>query len=276
MFETALSRTGGERVLYETNVPTGSSLLKPGSEALYEFGDPTYFFPIAERRMATRRLDEVLDQAAIPSVDFIKLDVQGAEVEVLEGLGERLGRTTLGIELEVGLPGGYLEQPGIGAVDAVLRKAGFLLFDLRPVRLHRAVKGDRAYYPREVFGVHEQSATLAKRVWEADALYFRNPAGILDAADESALRKLAALYCAYGFFVEAHALFERALLEKRLSALVATSLQGAVVEWHRQAHSCFVESPMWWRLKRFVRRWESRVLRAVCGRRSTTWLSDES
>lgn len=45
VFETALSASGGERVLYETHVPTGSSLLKPGSDTLNEFGDPSYFSP---------------------------------------------------------------------------------------------------------------------------------------------------------------------------------------------------------------------------------------
>lgn len=276
VFETALSGTGGPQTLYETHVPTGSSLLKPGSNALYEFGDPEYFFPVRERSVVTRRLDQVLDEAGIGSVDFIKLDVQGAEVAVLQGLGDRLGRSMLGIELEVGLPGGYLGQPSIGTVDSFLREQGFILFDIRPVRLHRAERGDRTHYPRTVFQVHESSDSLSKRIWEADAVYFRDPQALLTERDEAALRRLTVLYCAYGFFVEAYALMRRAAAEECLTDAAAAHLQAAIVEWHRDACYCFTESPTWWRFKQFLRYWERRLLRAVCGRRSSTWLFNES
>lgn len=276
IFETALSASSGERVLYETNVPTGSSLLRPGSDAFGDFGDPSYFFPVVEHRVVTRRLDEVLNEAGIRVVDFIKLDVQGAEVEVLRGLGDRLERSTLGVELEVGLPGGYLGQPSIGEVDEFLRACGFTLFDLRPVRLQRAAQGDRTYYARQVFGVHESSLSLSKRIWEVDALYFRGADGLLQAGDGSALRKLIVLYCAYGFFAEAYHLLTRMLTSQTLPVLDAMSLRNAVIDWHRSGHYCVTESPGWWALKEFVGRWQKRLSRLLCGPRDTTWLFNES
>lgn len=39
-----------------------------------------------------RRLDRVLDEAGLERVDLLKLDVEGAELEVLEGLGEAASR----------------------------------------------------------------------------------------------------------------------------------------------------------------------------------------
>lgn len=275
VFETALSALGGERVLYETNVPTGSSLLKPGSDAFRDFGDLAYFFPVVEHRVLTRRLDEVLDEVGIQQVDFIKLDVQGAEVEVLRGLGDRLGHSTLGVELEVGLPGGYLEQPSLGEVDEFLRARGFTLFDLRPVRLHRPVHGDRTYYPRQVFGVHESSTSLSKRIWEVDALYFRGAENLLKTGDGSALRKLVVLYCAYGFFAEAHYLLTRVLEDHIFPSLDAERLRNAVITWHRHRHYCVTESPQWWTIREFLYSWKHRVSRMFCRPRNATWLVNE-
>lgn len=275
VFETALSALGGERVLYETNVPTGSSLLKPGSDALHEFGDPSYFFPIHEHSVQTRRLDDVLDEAGVQQVDFIKLDVQGAEIEVLRGLGDRLGQSTLGVELEVGLPGGYCEQPSMGEVDEFLRARGFTMFDLRPVRLHRPVHGDRTYYPRQTFGVHENSTSLSKRIWEVDALYFRGAENLLKSGDGSALRKLVVLYCAYGFFAEAHYLLTRVLEGHILPSPEAESLRNAVIAWHRHRHYSVTESPRWWTIREFLDSWRNRVSRVFCRPRSSTWLVNE-
>ncbi|MBA5864047.1 MAG: FkbM family methyltransferase [Nitrospira sp. CR1.1] len=275
VFETALSASGGERVLYETNVPTGSSLLKPGSDALNEFGDPSYFFPIHAHRIQTRRLDDVLNEAGIQQVDFLKLDVQGAEIEVLHGLGERLRQSTLGVELEVGLPGGYLEQPSMGEVDEFLRSRGFTLFDLRPVRLHRPVHGDRTYYPRQVFGVHESSTSLSKRIWEVDALYFRGAEHLLKAGDRSGLRKLVVLYCAYGFFAEAHYLLTRVMEDHILPSPEAEGLRNAVMAWHRHRHYSMKESPRGWTIREFVSSWRNRLSRLFYRPRSSTWLVNE-
>lgn len=275
VFETALSALGGERVLHETNVPTGSSLLKPGSDALHEFGDPSYFFPIHEHAVQTRRLDDVLDEAGVQQVDFIKLDVQGAEIEVLRGLGDRLGQSTLGVELEVGLPGGYREQPSMGEVDEFLRARGFTLFDLRPVRLQRPVHGDRTYYPRKIFGVHESSTSLSKRIWEVDALYFRGAENLLKSGDRSALRKLVVLYCAYGFFAEAHYLLTRVLEDHILPSPEAESLRNAVIAWHHHRHYSVTESPRWWAIREFLDSWRNRVSRLFCRPRSSTWLVNE-
>lgn len=276
VFEIALSASGGERVLYQTNIPTGSSLLKPGSEAFRDFGDPAYFFPVVEHRVLTRRLDEVLDEAGIQTLDFIKLDVQGAETEVLRGLGDRLEHSTLGVELEVGLPGGYLEQPSIGEVDEFLRARGFALFDLRPVRLHRWKNGDRDYYPRQIFKVHESSSTLSKRIWEVDAVYFRKAEEVIKDRSESELRKLLVLYCAYGFFAEAYYLLSHASTNDWMPASTRSKLRDAIVEWHRCAHYCLTESPACWRMRQFFRNKLNRLLRVVCGRRYPTWLFNES
>src|SRR5262249_32756795 len=48
VFSFALAESDGERTLYTTNTPTGSSFLKPGSRFGNDFCDPDYFYPMRE------------------------------------------------------------------------------------------------------------------------------------------------------------------------------------------------------------------------------------
>ena len=85
VFPIALAGNEGPRTLYATNVPTGSSLLRPGSEAGLDFTPHDYFFPAREVIVQTRRLDGVLDEAGLARADALKLDTQGTELEILRG-----------------------------------------------------------------------------------------------------------------------------------------------------------------------------------------------
>jgi FkbM family methyltransferase len=271
VFPVALSSNGGTRTLYVTNVPTGSSLLKPGSDAV-DLTDPNYFFPVREERVETERLMDVLAQGGIPRLDFIKADVQGAELEVLQGMGDSYCEKLLGAELEVGFPGAYVNQPGFAEIDLWLKQRGFELFDLRPARLHRYMHGAFSYVPETVFGVRPESGGLSKRIWEADLVYFRRPEALLKAGDTAALRRLLALYCAYGFFVDAVHLSGRVIEQKLLSQDAGEELQRMIVKWHRRAQYCVLDSPAWRRLIGPLGRVTAAARRLLCGRRAARWI----
>ncbi len=42
---------------------------------------------LARQRVAVRRLDELIDEKVLPPPDFLKIDAEGAECDILEGLG---------------------------------------------------------------------------------------------------------------------------------------------------------------------------------------------
>jgi len=104
----AVAGTEGPRTLYVSNAPTGTSLFAPDFSAAADAGaylSEEYFFPIVEQTIETRTLRSIFDELGEPPVDLIKLDIQGAELEALKGLGEaRLG-ALLGVELEIGMTG---------------------------------------------------------------------------------------------------------------------------------------------------------------------------
>jgi FkbM family methyltransferase len=271
VFQTALAESESLRTLYVTNVPTGSSLLKPGSELALELGDPDYFYPIREATVRTRAVGQVFAEAQLSRLDLIKLDVQGAELAVLRGLGEDLDRCLLGVELEIGFPGAYLEQPGFGPADEYLRGLGLSLFDLPPVRLHRAVEGERAHYPERVFGVNADSTSLSKRICEADALYLRNPAAMIRLGDGQALRRILVLYCTYGFFAEACYLTSLAGEEGLLTPDEVKRVSASIRDWHGQAHYRFIESVAWKRFTAGLQRLARRVAGRLYAPKAVRW-----
>lgn len=83
---------------------------------------PTWGDVTARTDIQTRRLDDV---AELDRMDFLKMDVQGSERDVLEH-----GRTTLAdtvaIQTEVSFIPLYKDQPTIGTMDVMLRDLGFL------------------------------------------------------------------------------------------------------------------------------------------------------
>jgi FkbM family methyltransferase len=267
----ALAGTDGPRSFYITNVPTGSSLLKPGSEFFHTFGNPDYFYPVREVTVETRRLDGVLAENQLPRLDFLKIDTQGAELEILQGLGRVFTDQTLCVELEIGYPGSYVDQPGFGQLDAMITEAGFYLFDLRLASADRHHKGDGDYYRREIFHVAKNSQSITKRIGEADAVYFRRTDQVLAQKDAAVARRLMVMMCIYGFFIDAYILADDAQAAGLLSGEQAEACRRAICDWHGATCDVLLDSPAFPRISSFLSRawrfWQKRLL----GRRFHRW-----
>lgn len=270
VIRSALSARGGTRTLYLTNAPTGSSLLRPGSEYGLAYSTPEYFFPCREAKVETRSIAAALDAAQTARLDFIKLDVQGAELEVLSGFDAPRLAQLLGVETEIGMLGAYHEQPGYGAVARFLDDAGLEPFDLKPVRTHRPLNGDYGHYMRRLSAASD-SPTVAQRIWEVDAVFFRRPGPLLDRKDRGALRRLIALYCTYGFFGEALALADRSAAVGAFDTAEASAVIRALSDWHEQLalHAYYRPAP--YALIQWLRATARRALRLAFGRTLPRW-----
>lgn len=128
----ALERSEGEREFYFTAADDLSSLLPP-TETLGELvgsAEHTAAEPIAVR---TARLDEIEDLAALPRPVLLKMDVQGAELDVLRGATSGLDAVDC-IKLEYNFEPMYEGQVRLPELVAFLDDHGFRRFvqvDLR-------------------------------------------------------------------------------------------------------------------------------------------------
>jgi FkbM family methyltransferase len=114
---------GTERTLHVCALEGMTSLLVPDPSHLALFNLFPIWGTVKERiPVTTRKLDDI---AEIAQMDFLKMDVQGAEREVLAHGRAKL-RDTVAIQTEVSFVPLYHGQPCFGEMDLALRELGFL------------------------------------------------------------------------------------------------------------------------------------------------------
>lgn len=120
---------GQDGTLNLCSAPGMTSLLEPDQELLgYFHGFSEWGRVIQREPVSTRRLDEVTE---IGAIDYLKLDVQGGELAILQGATRRL-QEILVIHTEVQFVPFYQNQPLFAELDQALRAAGFYLHCINP------------------------------------------------------------------------------------------------------------------------------------------------
>ncbi|MEP0885558.1 FkbM family methyltransferase [Trichocoleus sp. ST-U3] len=158
----ALGNNVGESTLYVTQHPMCSSLYPPNEPYLARFAGLSEVvnldFTIG---IETTTLDTFCQEEGIHEIDFLQLDIQGAELQALQGASWILERSILAIQVEVEFSHLYINQPLFADVDIYLRNQGFTLFDLA-----------KSYRIRAESPI-QSTARLGQLLW-GEAFYFRD------------------------------------------------------------------------------------------------------
>lgn len=176
---------GGPARYYETNVPVTGSLLEPNYDVLDRFqslGDLTRV--TAVHQVVTHRLDDVPE---LTDADYIKIDVQGAEMDVFNG-AERLLRAGTLIETEVAFAQLYKGQPLFGDIDVYLRGQGFQFHTLRNVC-------GRCFVP--LYKPGNPSGAFNQMLW-ADAVYVKDMMALERLSTDKLIKLAILLHDVYG------------------------------------------------------------------------------
>lgn len=163
----------------------------------YVFGVATT--PYRRQEVPALRLDRLSADAGTP-VDWIAMDTQGAEYEILTGAEESCATTLVGFSAEVEFHPLYEGQKLFGDIAALAARHGFHLAHLTP---HPA-----GSFRRAGFGWRGEGLTVA-----GDALFLRSVTAVRDTHPDPALglRKLAFASLCHGN------------IEHALDALLATA-----------------------------------------------------
>jgi FkbM family methyltransferase len=166
---------GGEATFYETNLPTTGSLYRPNRHLIEKFQNLYELMTVKEtHKVQTHRLDDV---AGLEDTDFLKIDIQGAELAALKGATKVLAGATL-VQAEVEFLELYEGQPLFGDVDALLRGAGFQFHTFMGF-------GTRCFKPLLVN--NKPSAGMRQYLW-SDAVYVRDFLKLNDVPNDKLLR----------------------------------------------------------------------------------------
>jgi FkbM family methyltransferase len=171
---------GSEQTLYLADPASGmTSLFRPDPAALAFFNGFEDFGRIeAIERVRTRRLDDV---EGLPLLDFVKMDIQGAELTVLKNGTHKL-RNCLAIQLEVSYICLYEGQPSFGEVDVWMRSQGYVphcFLDVKRWSIAPTVFEGNFRIP-------------GNQLLESDIVYVKNPLR-LDKLHDNQLAKFATL-----------------------------------------------------------------------------------
>lgn len=152
---------GRERVFHECNFPMTSSLYEPNTALLAKFQNLENLTQVVKKGiLPTRRLDDLPEAVG---ADFLKLDVQGAEVDVMNG-AENILADAVVVHTEVEFVPMYKDQPLFAEVDQRLRKSGYVFHKFAGI-------AGRTFQPLVVN--NDVNQTLSQMLW-ADAVYVKD------------------------------------------------------------------------------------------------------
>lgn len=206
------------------NSSPGTSSVYPANRAfLNQFPELSRFDLIKTLDIPAVAIDSLAAAGRIPDIDFAKIDVQGAELAILEGGRHHLAANLVGLEVEVEFAELYSGQPLFGDVEAFVREElGLELWDLR-----------KTYWKYEQ-GRHAPGAPKGRLIF-GDALFFRPLSGLeawlASMSPAVATEKVIMLVfasLAYGYVDYAATLLRAPLLEQYVPSPIRLGLQRAM------------------------------------------------
>jgi len=168
---------GNRQVLYINNEDATSSLFPLNVDFNAQFEHLFGLRTLKQVPIETKRLDDVLPPGP---VDFLKLDVQGAELMVLQGAEQTLRRTAV-IHCEVEFAPIYTGQPLYCEIQSFLASHGFCLIDILISHRYSYVvpsgrsAGDRLLWGDAVFFREEADAAMLLAQALAGLLVYNKP-----------------------------------------------------------------------------------------------------
>ena len=200
----------GLQTLYIPTDPQSASLLKH-NVAIGEKFDKSQFFEIERTEdIQTLCLKDAVHKTEFASIDFMKIDIEGAELSVLDSSVEVMN-DVLAVKTEVSFVPLRHDQPLATDVDVFLRQVGFEFMDIiEPAHWRRHGYSIHPYYSAET------PAYSKAQIMHADHLYFRDPESLGN--DISKLLKLSLVSMALGYFDHALMILERPDVTAHLNA----------------------------------------------------------
>lgn len=149
------------------NSPGTSSVFDANMDFLKQFANSERFLPKNKIEVKTQTIDNLAKNNELGNIDFIKIDVQGAELAILKGGAHYLNKNLIGLEAEVEFSPIYKDQPLFSELEIFVRQAlGLELWDIR-----------KSYWKYKQN--HYKNPTKGRLIF-GDALFLR-PVSTLDA-----------------------------------------------------------------------------------------------
>jgi FkbM family methyltransferase len=254
----AIGGRAGKAKLYEAKLAASTGLYPTNMAYFSRLLNRDNGVTVAEHEVELHSLDEALAAYGNPSVNFIKLDVEGAELDVLEGGRACLNTSSvIGILSEIRFHPEINGSPIFSRLDAFLVALGFRVYDLQFYHQSRETLPYPGLYDyRLPDGERFFAYTTHGQIQDGDALYFRDPLIAANrnpgrAASPTTLLKLCAFLELYSFndcAAEVIAAFRSSLQGTvdcdRLLNLLASGIAGNEISYIEYRRRYFAGEPL--------------------------------
>jgi FkbM family methyltransferase len=182
---------GQPATLNITHYPGCASIFTPDPSVIDLFasidtGPGSNFEVIKTEPVETTRLDDV---SPMVEADYIKIDVQGSELKILENGLKTLERVSI-IETEVEFLAIYKDQPLFGDLQIFMREQGFVLHKFIDV-------ASRCFHPMSFDD--NNYAGMSQMLW-ADAIFVRDFSDLKNYSDDGLLKSAYIMHDLYSSF----------------------------------------------------------------------------
>ena len=168
-FETALGTSDAGAVLHITKDPAGTSFLTHDKTIGARYGLEDLFTVDRAVDVPTVTMDQAIARLGIPVPNLLKLDVDGAELDILKGGAETL-KGVIAVKLEAAFIRHRVDQLLAGELIAFLEEHG-----LYPVDIVDAARWRKRPWAGDPYSVRRQPAYSRGRLAQADIIFLREP-----------------------------------------------------------------------------------------------------
>ena len=236
-FPLGLGRETGTGKLHVLAKASSSSLFPPNQEtnAAYGYSGFTDIARVIDIPLVS--LSDTIDKNGRPLPNLMKLDAQGAELDILRGMRDEHWRDLMALQIEVEFVEFYSGQPLFHEVDSFMRSKGFIMFDLLLQRRYRTNGRIRHHFLKRYLGIDRNRHDITARAIAGDALYLRPPAEILGKSDRVLFAKFLTILLIYRCLDEALWFIEAG---SKATLITNEEAQGLVEEVRRVAPRPFI------------------------------------
>ncbi len=182
----ALGPKEEQRTLHIMRHEGASSLLSPDPDVTKRFGTRAAYFDVARTvTIDTKPLDGVITDYAIANPVYMKIDVEGFELEILKGAEALLQSSLLAMRAEIAFLPCRIGQPDFGEIAAFLKQ-----FNLMPMGFLYIIdwrSQTRVKHPRRMSGPLPYSRG---QMVHGDVLFLRDPHSLAENTDVEIKAKL--------------------------------------------------------------------------------------
>lgn len=161
----ALADKVGDATLHLLSAETNHSLLPPNTDFTHRYNMPKWT-EVGTWPLKTELMDTILFGKRKQEDhwgEFIKIDTQGTEYEILQGSEKTLNERTVAIVTEVSFCELYKNQKLFSEVELFLRKRGFTFY------------GFHTIHSRSLRQLNKLNQVGIERAMYADAVFFKDP-----------------------------------------------------------------------------------------------------